>query len=97
MTIVQPRKEANLIKSRALCLLGIGLMLTTVLLSYLSLVGLRHDLADTRESIEDMKVANAEFKNQYYSFTSNENLERLAGEMGLVKDQTPQWALASQR
>ncbi|MEX2054251.1 MAG: hypothetical protein WD883_01800 [Candidatus Colwellbacteria bacterium] len=97
MTIVQPRKETDLIKSRVLCISGIALTLGVVLLSYLSLVGLRHDLANTRESLESMKVTNADFKNQYYSFTSNENLERLAGEMGLVKDQTPQWALASQR
>ncbi len=96
MTIVQPNKEVNLIKTRVLCISAIGVTLVVVLLSYLSLVGLRHDLADTREALEDMKVANAELKNQYYTFTSNENLEALAVQLGLVKDRTPEWALASQ-
>ena len=96
MTIVQPKKEMDLRKCGALCVTGVVLMLGVVLLSYLSLVGLRHDIANTRETLEELKVANAELKNSYYAFTSNENLEKLATELGLVKDRTPQWALASQ-
>lgn len=72
-------------------------MLGAALFSYLSLVDLRHDIDNTRESLEELKVANAELKNSYYTFTSNDNLEQLANELGLVKDRTPQWALASQR
>lgn len=96
MTIVQPKKETDLKKSIALCISGVVLMLGLVLFSYLSLVGLRHDIAKTRESLEELKVANAELKNSYYTFTSNENLEKLAVELGLVKDRAPQWVLASQ-
>jgi|SRR3990167_5426620 len=97
MTIVHPKKETDLRKLRALCISGVVLMLGVVLFSYLSLVGLRHDISKTREGLEELKVANAELKNQYYAFTSNENLEQLASQLGLVKDRTPQWALASQR
>ena len=97
MTIVQPKKEVDLRRCRALCVSGVVLMLGVALFSYLSLVGLRHDILKTRKSLEELKVANAELKNTYYTFTSNENLEKLALELGLVKDRTPQWALASQR
>lgn len=76
---------------------GVVLMLGVVLFSYLSLVGLRHDIQKTRGELEELKVANAELKNAYYTFTSNENLEQLATQLGLVKDRTPQWALVSQR
>ncbi len=97
MTIVQPKKETDLTKCRALCISGVVLMLGIGLISYLSLVNLRHDIINTRKSLEELKVANAELKNSYYIFTSNENLEQLATQLGLVKDNTPQWALASQR
>lgn len=97
MTIVQPQKEIDLKKCRALCVSGVVLMLGVALFSYLSLVDLRHDIDNTREGLEELKVANAELKNTYYTFTSNENLEQLALQLGLVKDRTPQWVLASQR
>lgn len=71
-------------------------MVGVVLFSYLSLVNVKHDLSKTRDNLEVMKVQNAEFKNQYYQLTSAENLEKLAGEMGLVKDKNPGWVLASQ-
>ena len=97
MTIVHPKKETDLRKCRALCVSGVILMLGIALFSYLSLVGLRHDILKTREGLEELKVANAEIKNAYYTLTSNENLEQLALQLGLIKDRTPQWALASQR
>ena len=97
MTIVQPKKETDLRKCKMLSISGVVLMLGIVLFSYLSLVGLRHDIQNTREGLEELKVANAELKNAYYTFTSNENLEQLAAQLGLVKDRTPQWALVSQR
>ncbi|MCR4260940.1 MAG: hypothetical protein NUV96_01190 [Candidatus Colwellbacteria bacterium] len=96
MTIVQPNKEKNLRNITALCVTGVVLMLGIALFSYLSLVGLRHEISNTRESLEELKVANAELKNDYYALTSNDNLEQLASQLGLVKDKTPQWALASQ-
>ena len=97
MTIVQPNKEKGLRNCIVLCTTGVVLMLGITLFSYLSLVGLRHDISNTRESLEELKVASAEFKNGYYALTSNDNLEQLALQLGLVKDKTPQWALASQR
>lgn len=97
MTIVQPKKEIDLRRSVTLCVAGMIFMLAAALFSYLSLVDLRHDIVRTGGDLEELKIANAELKNRYYNFTSNENLERLALELGLVKDRTPQWVLASQR
>ena len=96
MTIVQPNKDSNVRKCCMHALFGIGAMIVVVLLSYLSLVGLRHDLAQSRDGIERLKVENAELKNDYYQIVSTENLEKLASERGLVKDKSPEWVLASQ-
>lgn len=96
MTIVRPNRERDLRKTILWCSIAVSGMIAFVLLSYVNLVGLRHDLTAMHDNIETMKVENAELKNQYYQLTSNDNLERLAAEMGLVKDKNPQWVLASQ-
>ena len=96
MTIVQPNREKSIRKCYIHAVFGIGAMIGVVLLSYLSLVGLRHDLADKREGIERLKVENAQLKNDYYEVVSTGNLEELAIERGLVQDRSPEWVLASQ-
>jgi Tfp pilus assembly protein PilO len=96
MTIVQPNKENNVRQCCIHAIFGISAMIVAVLISYLSLVGLRHDLDQSRDSIEQLKVENAELKNEYYQIVSTENLEKLAIERGLVKDKNPEWVLASQ-
>ncbi|MDD5710501.1 MAG: hypothetical protein PHV43_00125 [Candidatus Colwellbacteria bacterium] len=67
-----------------------------VLVSYMNLVGIKHDLLALRSSLELAKIENAELKNQYFQLTNAESLEKLAGEMGLVQDKSPEWVLASQ-
>ncbi|MFH1694669.1 MAG: hypothetical protein ABH880_02870 [Patescibacteria group bacterium] len=96
MTIVRPNKDKDLKKLSMYSFLVVGGMIAAVLVSYLSLVGVKHDLSKTRLALEDLKVGNAELKNDYYQLTSAENLEALASEMGLVKDKNPGWVLASQ-
>jgi len=96
MTIVQPNKDNDIRKCSIHAILGISAMIVVVLVSYLSLVGLRHDLAKHRDGIERLKVENAELKNEYYQIVSTDNLEQLASERGLVKDRSPEWVLASQ-
>jgi len=70
-------------------------MVLTALFSYMSLVAVKHDLSETRLSLETAKVENAELKNQYFQLTNADSVEKLAGEMGLIQDRNPGWALAS--
>ncbi|PIR97715.1 MAG: hypothetical protein COT89_02975 [Candidatus Colwellbacteria bacterium CG10_big_fil_rev_8_21_14_0_10_42_22] len=96
MTIIRPNKDRDFIKICILCGIGMGVMILAVLVSYVSLVSIQHDLEAVRDELKSGKLQNAELKNQYFELTNVENLERLAGEMGLIKDKNPEWVLASQ-
>lgn len=96
MTTIRFNKDKDIKRVITLCCFGVGSMVCTVLVSYVFLVGTRHDLTSIRSSMESMKIENAELKNQYFQLTNAESLERLAGEMGLVQDKNPEWVLASQ-
>ena len=72
----------------------VGIILIWVFV-YLQTVNLRHDLADAKQHLEEVKVENADLKNEYYSLVDADNLETLARERGFIKDRNPQWAFAS--
>ena len=96
MTIIQPNRHKDV--KRLVVSLGMFLVATILMwmFVYLQTVSLKHDLASTKNSLEEMKVENAELKDRYYGFVDAGNLEELAIERGLVKDKNPQWAFASQ-
>jgi len=96
MTIIQPNKHKDIKRltvSLSIFLVGTILMWMFV---YLQTVNLKHDLANAKNHLEEMKVENAELKDRYYDFVDANNLEELAVERGLVKDKNPQWAFVSQ-
>lgn len=97
MTIVQPNKDTDLKRAIWFSSLIVGVAIVMTLVSYVSMIGLRHDLASMRDGVDELKIANAEIKNAYYQLLSTDNLERVAAERGLVKDKNPGWVLASQR
>jgi len=95
MTIIQPNKYKDIRK--LVLVLGtvlIGTLLMAVFV-YLQTVSLKHDLAETKEYLEEQKVANSELKDNFYGFLDTDNLEALAAERGLVQDKNPKWAFAS--
>ena len=95
MTIIQPNKYKDvkkLMMSLGVFMFGVIVLWVFV---YLQTVSLRHDLVKTREHLENMKVDNAELKNNYYNLVDAGSLEALAKERGLIKDKNPQWAFAS--
>lgn len=96
MTTIRFNQGRSIKKLVTFCCIGVGGMIGIVLLSYVHLVGTRHDLASVRSSLESAKIENAELQNRYFQLTSAENMEKLAGEMGLVQDTDPEWILASQ-
>lgn len=96
MTTIRFNKDKKTKKLVIFCCFGVGAMVCMVLVSYMNLVGIKHDLLALRSSLELAKIENAELKNQYFQLTNAESLEKLAGEMGLVQDKSPEWVLASQ-
>ncbi len=94
MTIIQPNKYKDL--KRLVISLGVfmvGIILIWVFV-YIQTVDLRHDLVKVKQNLEEVKVENADLKNEYYSLIDSDNLEILAREGGFIKDKNPQWAFA---
>lgn len=78
----------------------VGAMLIAFIFSeiyiYSQTVNLKHDILSLGETIEELRLKNAELKNDLYRLTDRENLEKLARSRGLVQDNNPKWVFASQ-
>ena len=95
MTILQPNKINSLRKLIIpLGIFIIGMILIWVFV-YIQTVDLKYDLVEAKQHLEEIKVENADLKNEYYNLVDASNLEILAKEAGFVKDKNPQWAFAS--
>lgn len=96
MTIVRPNKNQDI--QRLITLLGVFLIATFLIgvFVYLNTVSLKHDLSKKRQSLERLKVENAELKSRFYGLVDAGNMEQVAVELGLVQDKNPQWLFASQ-
>jgi len=57
-------------------------------------VGVTHDLESLATNFRDLKVANAEIKNELFGFFTPEEVAEAAGERGLVKDNNPVFVYA---
>jgi len=95
MTIIQPNKNEDIRRLVTLLSIGLVVVFLAVVFLYMQTVISKHDLAKKRNSLETLKVENAELKNNFYTLVDVGNLEQLAGELGLVQDKNPQWAFAS--
>ena len=95
MTIIQPNKHKDIKKlSTSLGILLVGVVSMWVFV-YLETVNLKHDMANAKNRLDNIKVENADLKDKYYGLVDADNLEKLAMEHGLVKDKNPQWAFVS--
>ena len=95
MTIIQPNKNEDIRRLVTLLSTGLIIVFLAVVFLYMQTVTSKHDLAKKRNTLEALKVENAELKNNFYTLVDIGNLEQLAGELGLVQDKNPQWAFAS--
>lgn len=95
MTIIQPNKNEDIRRLITLLTIGLVAVFLAVVFLYLQTVSLKHDLAKKHNTLETLKVENAELKNNFYNLVDVGNLEKLAGELGLVQDKNPQWVFAS--
>lgn len=75
---------ASLVVAFVLCA-GWGIVL------YNNLIGLRHDVKETKEILSHAQVRNAELKNELYHITDSVLEEAFLSESGLVLDQSPQY------
>lgn len=102
MTIFQPHAKQGTFSKGTVLL--IALVAVTALLSiylYNGVVDVRHGLDRAESSLRELSAANAELKNQLYGILDSRSLQDAAAELGLVKDNTPEyletsWAFASQ-
>ncbi len=95
MTIIQPNKNEDIRRLTTFLTVGLVTVILGIVFLYMQTVSLKHDLAKKRDTLEALKVENAELKNNFYNLVDVNNLEALAGELGLVQDKNPQWAFAS--
>ncbi|MBI2506794.1 MAG: hypothetical protein HYY99_01825 [Candidatus Colwellbacteria bacterium] len=95
MTIIRPNRNEDIRRLITLLSTGLIIVFLTGVFLYMQTVSLKHDLAKKRNTLENLKVENADLKNNFYNTIDANNLEKLAGELGLVQDKNPQWAFAS--
>lgn len=62
---------------------------------YNNLIGLRHDIQTTRQTLAQEQVRNAELKNDLYHVMDSVLEETFLAESGLVLDQDPQYVKMS--
>lgn len=92
MTIIEPKKNKITFN-----LFLIGLIFSLSLMAFWSVyiynqtVELGHALSSGEEKLQELKVANADIKNQLYILTDSKNLTKLGEERGLVKIRVPQY------
>jgi len=96
MTVIQPNKTKKFI--HLLFVFGGALILIAAfyVFIYSKTVSLKHDIEKTKVQLNELRVQNAELKNDFYSALDSRKLEELAKEKGLIYDKNPQWEFASQ-
>ncbi|OGE84091.1 MAG: hypothetical protein A3B23_02465 [Candidatus Colwellbacteria bacterium RIFCSPLOWO2_01_FULL_48_10] len=97
MTVIQPNKYK---KSAVRLIAPLGFLVLVLLgaevATYAQMVNLQHDAGVLSARAGELRVENAELKNDFYAITDQKNLDRLAKERGLVQDKNPKWVFASQ-
>jgi len=96
MTVFTPTKTNNLnifiYFSIALFILISGLWLFV----YSQQVVMRHNLVSFENNLKDVKVKNAELKDNLYNLLNPANLSDLASSLNLIKDQDPNFLHVAQ-
>jgi len=92
MTIIEPNKARYSYNSSPLLLSFalIGLVLLNIYI-YNENVGLKHSISDGSKNLQNLQVANAEFKNQLYKITDVSSLNILVKNNNLVKETKPKY------
>lgn len=92
MTIIEPKK--NKIRLNAFWTMIVGLVLFEAgvsIYSYSQNVQLSHELRETTKAIELLRISTADFKSQLYTKLDLQNVDHLAGSLGLIKERKPEY------
>lgn len=92
MTIIQPNKSS--FKMNFLVIFVIGFIILEAILgifAYSKSVRLSYLIKQEQKSIQHLEVENAEFKNHLYAALDFQNVEKIASELGLVKEKKPDY------
>ena len=80
--------------------LGLGVLLIVGIFAsigvYSQTVALRHDIIELSSKLDEIKIENAELKDNFYKLTDQKVLDKLAKDEGLIQDINPKWIFASQ-
>lgn len=90
MTIIQPNKQKKGLK--IFIIPALAVILSWAVLSiflYSAVVNLRFEITKAEKGLKDLRVSNAEFKNQLYGLLDAEILRAAAKEAGMVLDKKP--------
>ena len=92
MTYLRPNSNKASISFLLIGLLTIlSLMVFWSVSVYNQTVNLRHDLADSEQKLQELKVANADIKNKLYQAIDSQVLTALGEERGLMKVKSPDY------
>ena len=92
MTIIQPNKSSY--KTNFLMILVIGFIILEAILgifAYSKSVRLGYLINQEQKDIQQLEVENAEFKNHLYAVLDFQNVEKIAAELGLIKEKRPDY------
>ena len=96
MTVIQPSKGT---KNIAYLFLGLGILVflgvSAAVAIYSQTVSMKHDIIRFASEVEEMKLKNAELKNEFYRLTDQGVLAEVAKSRGLIQDKNPKWVFAS--
>lgn len=92
MTIIEPNK--NKFRINLIAVFLAVLILTEAFLSifvYNQSVRLEYLFSVRQKELEELRVANADFKNKLYGILDFQNADQMAGVLGLIKDKKPDY------
>ncbi|OGY63050.1 MAG: hypothetical protein A2745_03610 [Candidatus Harrisonbacteria bacterium RIFCSPHIGHO2_01_FULL_44_13] len=92
MTIIEPNKNKIRLNpfliAAVFCLIAIALLNIYI---YNQNVNLKDLLNADNKKLEELEVANAEFKNNFYQTVDSRNLNALAKQLGLREERQPRY------
>ncbi len=95
MTIIEPKKNKFQLNIQWTIAIGLIVVEAVVsIVSYSTNVRLAHDVRDTMKSIEALRISTSDLRNQLYAKLDLQNVDELAGTLGLVKARVPEYLSA---
>ena len=97
MTIIQPNRRSIHFSLFVIALIVCGFFLLLLnIFTYNNGVELRYQIEEAKASVRVLEAENAELKNEMYKMLDFQSLGHLVNDLGLVREQSPEFFLARQ-